>query len=585
MSENKNFLTDKKKKKKFWGFLKPYKKTIFLSLALIFCIASLGLIQPLLIKKAIDDYIAHKDVSSLLVVSSTLLLVIGVEYGLRCMQVFLMQKTGEETIRDIRNALYAHIQSLKTDFFSKQPIGRLVTRCTTDIEALTEMFTSGLVAILADLFMIIGIVFMLFYLSPQMTLASFLVLPFLVIAALYFQKKMRSAFRNIRKYVGNLNGYLQENLNGMDVVQTFNQEEQAFKEFNDLNFKIMGFHFQNITYDAILYSIVEALSAITMGLIIWFSSGSLIQGLITAGTLVAFIEYIQRFFIPIRDLSQKYAIMQSGLASLERIFALLETKELIPVSAQALIPHKVEGYIEFKNISFSYKENEPVLKNVSFKIQNGEKVAFVGPTGSGKSTIMKLITRLYDVNDGEILLDGIDVRNLNLKFLRKNVCLVSQDFFIFSGSVSENVSLGDPSITKENVIEACKAVGIHEFILSLTQGYGTKLAEKGSNISVGQRQLISFARAFAFNPKVLILDEATSNIDTHTEILIQKALEKLIEGRTSMIIAHRLSTIRNVDRIFVLHKGKIIENGSHEQLVREKGLYHKLYSLQFQPHL
>jgi len=583
--EHSSKLSDKELMLKFWKFIKPYKSYILLSLIFILLITGLGLVQPLLIKMAIDDLIINKKRSALFYLGTALLAITTIEFIFRCFQVYFLNKAGESTIRDLRDHLYEHVQKLSTHFFTTQPIGRLVTRITSDIESLSEMFTSGIVAIITDVFLLVGIVGMLFYLSLSMTLSSFLALPFLVGAAIFFRNKMRVAFRSIRHYVGNLNGYLQENLNGMDVVQSFNQEEKVFDEYHKLNFKVMGFHFQNITYDSLLYSIVDALASITIGLILWFVSGNLIQGAVTAGTLVAFIEYIQRFFVPIRDLAQKYAVMQSGFASLEKIFGLLEVQDKIPDTTKVITLYKIQGEIEFKNVSFSYNVDESVLKDVSFKIKPAEKVAFVGQTGSGKTTIMKLITRLYDISSGEITLDGTNIKNLSLNYLRRNIGMVSQDFFIFSGTVSENVCLGDTSITQEQIVNACKAVGIHNFIMSLTGGYETQLAEKGANISVGQRQLISFARAFAFNPKVLILDEATSNIDTHTEILIQQALERLIENRTALIIAHRLSTIKNADRIIVLHGGKIVETGSHKTLLQSQGLYYKLHSLQFQPQL
>jgi len=585
MHEHSSKLSDKELSFKFWQFIRPYKFYIFLSLVFILLITGLGLVQPLLIKLAIDDYIINKKTSALLHLSGILLAITATEFTFRCFQMYFLNKAGESTIRDLRDHLYEHIQRLSSHFFTTQPIGRLVTRVTSDIESLSEMFTSGIVSIITDAFLLVGIVGMLFYLSLSMTLSSFLVLPLLVGIALYFRNKMRAAFRSIRYYVGNLNGYLQENLNGMDVVQSFNQEKKVFDEFNKLNSKLLGFHYQNITYDSLLYSIVDALGSITIGLIVWFVSDNLVQGAITAGTLIAFIEYIQRFFVPIRDLAQKYAVMQSGFASLEKVFGLLEVQDKIPDTQKEVLLKNIEGEMIFKNVIFSYSLDEPVLKDVSFTIKPGEKVAFVGQTGSGKTTIMKLITRLYDIPSGEITLDGINIKDLSLNFLRRNIGMVSQDFFIFSGTVYENVSLGDPLITDEQIINACKAVGIHNFIMSLPNGYQTELAEKGANISVGQRQLISFARAFAFNPKVLILDEATSNIDTHTEILIQQALERLIENRTALIIAHRLSTIKNADRIIVLHGGKIVETGSHKTLLESQGLYYKLHSLQFQPQL
>ena len=574
--------TDKQLFWKFWGFIRPYRVSLLLSFILVLLMVGVGLIQPLLIKIIVDETIARGKGSQLFGFSLLFVGVVLLEYVLRCLQTWILAQAGEKTLRDIRRSLYKHILSRSSSFFNHQPVGRLVVRLTTDVESLAEMFTSGFVSILADCVMVIGIIGMLFYLSLSMTLTSFLVLPLLVIIALYFRKKMRWAFRNIKHYVGQLNAYLAEHLNGMEVVQTFNKEKYVFNEYEKINKSLMSFHFKNISYDSMLYSLVEALGALTIGLLIWFSTDNLIQGAITAGTLIAFIEYLERFFIPIRDISEKYAVMQSGFASLERIIGILENNDSIPQVLQPVRLSSFKGQLEFRNVSFAYKKDEPVLKKIQFKVRACEKVAIVGPTGAGKTTLMKLATRLHDVDEGEILLDGIDIRNLEHSFLRKNVGMTSQDFFIFSGTIAENISLCDPHISLNSVKEASQKSGIHEFIEKLPHGYETKLVEKGANISVGQRQLISLARIFVFNPSIIILDEATSNIDTESELLIQKALEEVTRNRTSLIIAHRLSTIRNADRILVLHQGKILEEGHHDSLIQNQGLYHKLYSLQFQ---
>ncbi|MBI2027867.1 MAG: ABC transporter ATP-binding protein [Deltaproteobacteria bacterium] len=574
--------SDKKLFLKFWTFIRPYKLSLFVSFVLVLMMVGAGLIQPMFIKTIVDDAIAGEKRGELWMLSSLFAGIVILEYGLRCLQTWVLAQAGENILRDLRRALYKHILSRSTCFFHHQPVGRLVVRLTTDVESLSEMFTSGFVSILADCVTVIGIVGMLIYLSLSMTLTSFLVLPLLVVVALYFRKKMRWAFRNIKHYVGHLNAYLAEHLNGMEVVQSFNQEKNTFVEYENINRKVMGFHFKNISYDSILFSVVEALGTLTIVLLIWFATDNLIQGIVTAGTLIAFIEYLERFFIPIRDISEKYAVMQSGFASLERIFGILENQEAL---IQPLIPIKlsaVKGQLEFRNVSFAYKLGEPILDKIHFKVNVGEKVAIVGPTGAGKSTLMKLATRLYDVDQGEVLLDGVDLRNYDLSQLRRYIGMISQDFFIFSGTVAENMSLADPSISMDSIREASRMVGIHSFIENLSHGYETKLAEKGANISVGQRQLISFARIFVFNPRVIILDEATSNVDTESELLIQKALAQVTKNRTSLIIAHRLSTIKNADRILVLHHGKILEEGPHDLLIQNQGLYQKLYSLQFQ---
>ena len=452
---------------------------------------------------------------------------------------------------------------------------------TGDVEVLFEVFSSGLVTAFGDIFLIFWILYFMFSLDFTLTLVTLSVLPLLIYATSVFRKKVRESYRRIRILIAKLNSYIQEHLTGITIVQYFVKEKKTIDEFEDINRDHTEQNKKSVLYYAVFFPVVELLSAISAGLIIWYGGGQVIQNAVSVGVLISFIQFTEMFFRPIRDLSEKYNILQTAMASSERIFALLDEKPTILDPEKPVELKDVKGNIEFRNVSFAYNEGDYVLKNINFKIKEGEKVAFVGATGAGKSTIINLLTRFYDVYEGEILLDGVNIKDIDQKELRKNIAIVLQDVFLFSGDIRSNITLNNPEITEDIIYNAIDNTGLRPFIDSHPETIYKQVTERGSSFSVGQKQLISFARALAYDPKILILDEATSSVDTNTEILIQNAIKKLIEGRTSIIIAHRLSTIQNCDKIIVMHKGEIKEMGTHQELLEKGGLYFKLYQLQY----
>ncbi|HJY62867.1 MAG TPA: ABC transporter ATP-binding protein, partial [Ignavibacteria bacterium] len=466
-------------------------------------------------------------------------------------------------------------------FFDKNPVGRIVTRLTNDIEVLNEMFSSGIVMVFADVFIIAGILAFMFSLSWHLTLIALSVVVPLIYATIIFRRKVRTAFRDVRFFLAKMNAFLQEHISGVQVVKIFHKEKRTIKEFKKINYDHTAANKKSVMYYSVFFPIVEFIGALSGALIIWYGGGEVIQGALTIGVLISFIQYSEMFFRPIRDLSEKYNIMQTAMASSERIFKLLDRKPSIIDPDNPICLPDVKGEIEFKNVNFAYVKDEYVLKNISLKINKGEKVAFVGATGAGKTTIMNLLCRFYDVQNGEVLIDGVNIKDIKQSDLRKNIGLVVQDIFLFSDSISNNISLNNNKINEDRIREAAKIIGIDRFIEKLPLAYGQNVKERGVTLSQGQRQLITFARALAYDPKILILDEATSSVDTHSEILIQRAIDKLMEGRTSIIIAHRLSTIQKCDKIIVMHKGEIRETGTHHQLLEMGGIYSKLYQLQY----
>jgi ABC-type multidrug transport system fused ATPase/permease subunit len=449
------------------------------------------------------------------------------------------------------------------------------------VEALGELFSSGIVMVFSDIFIIFWILGFMFFMDFNLSLVTLSVLPVLIYGTFLFRKKARESYRDVRLHLARLNSFMQEHVTGMSVVQIFNKENDEFKKFSQINNDYKQVNIKSIFYYAVFYPSVELLSSIAIGLIIWYGGGEIIQGTLTIGILFAFIQYTEMFFRPIRDLSEKYNIMQTAMASSERVFKLLDNQTMIRNPENPVKLNNVEGSIEFKKVWFAYNDEDYVLKDISFKINPGEKVAIVGHTGAGKTSIINILTRFYDINKGEILLDGINIEKLDKRDLRKYISIVLQDVFLFSGDIKSNINLYDEKIDDERVIEAAKLVGADKFIRELPEKYNEEVKERGATLSVGQKQLISFARAIAYNPKILILDEATSSIDTESETLIKQAIEKLLIGRTAIVIAHRLSTIQNADKIIVLHKGEIRETGNHQQLLAKKGIYYKLYQLQY----
>jgi ABC-type multidrug transport system fused ATPase/permease subunit len=500
---------------------------------------------------------------------------------------WIMSRTGEAAMRDLRREVFAHIQRMHLGFFDTMPVGRLVTRATNDVENVAEMFSAGFVALLRDVIKMVGIAAALFYLNAWLAAVTFLVVPALAVAALIFRLKARDAFRAVRVRIARINAYLQENVTGMKVVQLFTREERSYRDFDEMNADHRDAWLQSIRYDSALFSVVELASNLTVAIVIWQSLG--VAGL---GTIYIFFDWMRRFFMPLRDLSAKYSVMQSSMASCERIFQLLDTEPAVRDRPELVVPRRERlGSVEFDEVWFAYGEGEGarpgdeavdwVLRGVSFRVEPGERVAFVGATGAGKTTIIKLLTRLYDCRHGSIRIDGVDLRDWRQHDLRRRVAMVLQDVFLFSGSVAENIALERGDLSREAVERVARAVHAHRFIERLPGGYETPVRERGSNFSAGQRQLLSFARALAHGADILVLDEATSSIDTETEALVQQGIHALMEGKTALVIAHRLSTIQDVDRIYVLHRGRIVESGAHDELMASGGVYRKLYELQY----
>lgn len=494
-------------------------------------------------------------------------------------QMVLMNLMGQYIMYDLRKQIFGHLQKLDVQFFDRNPVGRLMTRVTTDVDALNDLFTAGFVAIFGDIFVLAGIVGVLFWMNWRLALVLFSITPFIVLVSIWFRRGARVTYRQVRARIAAINAFLQEHISGMSTVQLFNREEREAEKFDELNARHRDANLNSIFYYAIFYPAIELIETIGVALIVWYGGGKVIQGTLSVGALVAFFQYSQRFYQPISDLSEKYNILQAAMAASERIFRLLDTPVKIKDEGKADVP-QLES-IEFRNVSFAYNEPEWVLKNVSFRVNRGERVALVGHTGAGKTTVTALLLRFYEPQEGEILINGVNIREYALDALRRLFAIVQQDFFLFTGNVAENISLGDPAIDDERIRTAAARVQADRFISRLAEGYASPVRERGAGFSVGEKQLLSFARALAFNPPVLILDEATSSIDTETELLIQDAIRTLLEGRTSIVIAHRLSTIRSADTILVFHHGEIRERGTHEELMQLGGLYRRLYEIQY----
>jgi ATP-binding cassette, subfamily B, multidrug efflux pump len=562
-------------------YIKPYKRSAYVAIVCLLVGSGLSVIQPYLTKVAIDRYIRNNNLAGLHQIAILYILTLVLVFALSYSQTWLINLMGQKIMCDLRMEIFRHFQELDVAFFDKNPVGRLMTRVTTDVDALNELFTAGVISVFEDIFMLSGIIISLFLLNYRLALTIVAILPLLILITLMFKIKVRDSFRRVRTAIARINAFLQENITGAAVVQIFGQEKKQYKRFTLINKEHLDANVQGIFYYAIFFPLLELISALAIALIVWYGGLQVLTGALTLGTLVAFIQYSDRFFRPISDLSEKYTILQSAMASSERIFKLLDTKPDI-ASPEVLQTATVqEGSIEFRNVHFSYNPGEPVLHNISFKVNPGEKIAVVGATGAGKSTIIALLSRFYDVQQGEILIDGENIKNFNLQELRRSIGIVLQDVFLFSGSVAENIRLGNTDISDTHVRMAAETVHASRFIQALNNHYESKVGERGASLSVGQKQLLAFARALAYNPKILVLDEATSSIDTETELLIRDALEKLMARRTSIVIAHRLSTVQNADRIIVLHHGRIREIGTHQELLRLKGIYWKLYQLQY----
>ncbi len=618
-------------------YLRPYKWHVVVAVAAIILKSGLDVLGPFLTMIAIDKYLAkspnshsssHSWIGDRL--SSTPLTgiaqigglyvgILGLTFALEFVQTYLMQWTGQKVMFDLRKQIFRHLQHMHVAFFDKNPVGRLVTRVTTDVDALNEMFTAGVVSIFEDVFVLAGIIGIMMHTNWKLALITFAALPIIVYATRVFRDKVRDSYRRIRTAIARINSYLQEAVSGMLVLQLFNREKRALNKFSDINASHMEAYKDAILAYAVYYPVVEILSSIAVASIIWFGGRDVIRGVTTIGVLVAFMQYAQRFFRPIQDLSEKYNILQSAMAAGERVFKLLDTKIEITSPASAKKPQG-PGRIEFDHVWFAYgnksaaekaadsssrpgqagapvptqtpgqvgapvptRANEPdwVLRDVSFAIEPGETIAVVGHTGAGKTTLISLLMRFYDVQRGAVRIDGLDIKEMNLDDLRGRFGVVLQDPFLFSGTVEGNIRLGTTRIQDADVEQAAEDVNLADFIRSLPGGFKEEVRERGSTLSTGQKQLISFARALAHNPKILILDEATSSVDTETEFRVRDALNRMVEGRTALIIAHRLSTIQRADKIIVMHKGQVREMGSHQQLLAQRGIYYKLYQLQY----
>jgi len=588
---------DRRLMRRFIRYVLPYRRMIVAALLLLPLIAAAKLVQPWILKIAIDGHIIKGEMAGLPGLAAGFLGIIFLESFLTFAEVYLLQYVGQKVMFDIRVQLFSHIQRLSARFFDQTPVGSLVSRLTSDVEVLGEMFAAGLVTVVGDILVLAGIVGIMLWMNVKLSLVTFSVLPLLIWVAFTFRNWMRVAFRQVRARQGNLSSFLAESIGGMGVVQLFNREKDEAREFQRLNAAYMEANLPVITWDAALYAVVETLSSVAVALIIWYGGGEIVKGTLSFGALVAFIQYIERFFSPIRDLSAKYSVMQGAMASLERIFALLDKQEEVepahlPVPTHLPVPAgdakpqvlpAATGALQsicFKEIWFAYSGDDFVLKGFSLQMRRGEKVALVGETGGGKTTVTRLLSRLYEVNRGAITIDGTDIREMPLKSLRNRIGVVLQDPYLFSGTIAYNISLGDPQ-AMQRVEQAAAVVGADRFIRELPNGYQEEVRERGVNFSAGERQLISFARAVAFDPDILVLDEATASVDSASERLIQQGLEGLMEGRTTLVVAHRLSTIRDADRIVVIHRGEKAEEGTHAELMAAKGVYYRLYQLQF----
>jgi ATP-binding cassette subfamily B multidrug efflux pump len=576
------------------GYLKPYRWPVIAALLIIAGVSLLQVSGPYLMKIGIDRYIARHDIPGLNRVALVYLGVIAAGFLLGYVQTYIMQLTGQRIMFDLRMQIFSHLQELPLSFYDKNPVGRLMTRVTTDVDVLNELFTSGVVTLLGDVLVLAGIVVMICVLNLKLAMVALSVIPLLFLITIIFKIKARDSYRRVRTAIARINSFLQEHITGMSVVQLFNHESKSFRQFDEINQVHLKANLDSVMAYSVFYPAVEIVSAGAIGLIIWYGGGEVIQHALTLGALVAFIQYSEKFFRPIADLSEKYNILQSAMASSERIFRLLDTSVEIRSPESPVRLEHVRGEIEFRNVWFAYNrwtsssaapdaklEWDWVLKDVSFKVRPGESVAIVGHTGAGKTTLTSLLMRFYDIQRGQILLDGHDIRSLDLRQLRNAFGFVLQDVFLFSGTIASNIRLGTPWITEEAIYRAARDVNLEEFVEELPNGYTEEVKERGSTLSTGQKQLIAFARALAHDPSNLILDEATSSVDTETELKIREAIARLMKGRTSLIIAHRLSTIQNADKIILMHKGRVREMGNHQELLAQRGLYYKLYQLQY----
>ena len=564
-------------------YVRPYRRQFFLALLLTILLAVLSPLQPVLVQYALDGPVLQGDTAGLHLLIGLLLAVLVLQGVVMYANTFLTNWLGQSIIRDIRDQIFRHILSLRLSYFDRTPIGTLQTRTISDIETLNDVFSSGLVRMLGELLQLVTIMAAMFYVSWQLSLAVLTTLPLLIIATIIFKNKVKGAFQQVRKAVSEMNAFLQEHIGGMQIIHIFNREEKEQAAFATINGQLREANVKSVLYYSVFYPVVEIITALTLGILVWYGAGQVIHAGLRFGELVAFIMFVNMFFRPIRILADQFNTLQLGMVSAERIFRVMDTQEHIPDTGtqQGLAEPEAAIGLAFEQVHFAYKEPEWVLQDINLQVAPGEKVALVGSTGSGKTTIINLLSRFYEIQRGRILISGVDIRDYERDYLRSLIGVVLQDVFLFSGSIFDNISLNHPEIDRAAVEAAARQVGAHDFITRLPGGYDYHVRERGATLSLGQRQLIAFARVLVYDPRILVLDEATANIDTESEEIIQRAIDTVMAGRTSIIIAHRLSTIQKADQIVVLRQGRIIESGTHQGLLAQRGAYHQLYEMQF----
>ncbi|WP_308795964.1 ABC transporter ATP-binding protein [Agathobacter sp.] len=577
---NKNEMNKKSSTMRLIAYMKPYAHWVIFALLLVLGLTSFDLYRPMLVGDAIDTFGANGDYDVIIATAIKYAVVLALSFAFNIAQTWILQKTGQNIILQIRKDLYRHIQSLGSRYFDITPVGKLVTRVTNDVEALNEMYSGILVQLFRNIVKIVGLAGVMLVLDVRLAAISFVLMPLVIGLTVLCQKIARNIYRLYRTRLTDINTFLSEHLSGMKIIQIFGRQERKFEEFHDKNTKLYKAFYREMLMYAVFRPLIYILSILSLMIVLWFGSRNVFDEIISVGTLYIFSNYIRSFFDPIQELAEQFSTLQSSIASAEKIFTVMDEDEFIPEVENPKQPDKIIGKIEFDHVWFAYDGKNYVLKDVSFVINPGEKVAFVGATGAGKSSILNLIGRYYDIQKGHIYIDGIDIRQLSKKQLRSAIGQMQQDVFIFEGDVAYNIRLNDDAITDAQVKAAAEYVNASHFIEKLPQGYHEPVTERGATFSAGERQLLSFARTLAHNPSILVMDEATANIDTETEILIQEALEKLMDGRTTIMVAHRLSTIQHADCIMVMHKGRICERGTHRELLEQDGIYRKLYELQ-----
>lgn len=577
---NKKEMNKKSSTMRLIAYMKPYAHWVIFALLLVLGLTAFDLYRPMLVGDAIDTFGANGDYDVIIATAIKYAVVLALSFVFNIAQTWILQKTGQNIILQMRKDLYRHIQSLCSRYFDITPVGKLVTRVTNDVEALNEMYSGILVQLFRNIVKIVGLAGVMLVLDVRLAAISFVLMPLVIGLTVLCQKIARNIYRLYRTRLTDINTFLSEHLSGMKIIQIFGRQERKFEEFHDKNTKLYKAFYREMLMYAVFRPLIYILSILSLMIVLWFGSENVFDEIISVGTLYIFSNYIRSFFDPIQELAEQFSTLQSSIASAEKIFTVMDETEFIPEAANPKEPDKIIGKIEFDHVWFAYDGENYVLKDVSFVINPGEKVAFVGATGAGKSSILNLIGRYYDIQKGHIYIDGIDIRQLSKKQLRSAIGQMQQDVFIFEGDVAYNIRLNDNDITDEQVKEAAEYVNASHFIEKLPQGYHEPVTERGATFSAGERQLLSFARTLAHNPSILVMDEATANIDTETEILIQEALEKLMDGRTTIMVAHRLSTIQHADCIMVMHKGRICERGTHRELLEQDGIYRKLYELQ-----